>query len=80
MSTEAAQRLIDRMKTDEAFRERVLAEPSPEARLALIEAEGHDCSADDLASFGAALADADLEHVAAGSDLPPWDPNYTPFG
>ena len=80
MSTEAAQTLFERMKTDEAFRERVLAEPGPEARLVLIRAEGYDCSADDLASFGAALADADLEHVAAGNDLPPWDPNFTPLG
>ena len=80
MPAEATQTLIERMKTDEAFRERLLAEPSPEARLALIRTEGYDCSADDLASAGVALSDADLEHVAAGNQLPPWDPGYTPFG
>jgi predicted ribosomally synthesized peptide with nif11-like leader len=66
MSTEAAQALIDRMKIDQAFRDRVLAAPEPETRLALIQAEGYECSADDLASFDAAVADSDLERVAAG--------------
>lgn len=87
MSTGATRELMERMKTDQAFRERVLAEQGPEARLALIQAEGYACSAEDVASFDAALADQDLEHVAAADGTPclflgcgmhsPWCPMAT---
>lgn len=66
MATEGMQALIERMKTDQAFHERVLAEPDPGARLALVQAEGYDCSAEDFTSPDAAVTDADLDGVAAG--------------
>lgn len=66
MSAQATRDLVERMKTDEAFRERILAETEPDARLGLIRAEGYDCSHDDIASFGDALADAHLDVVNAG--------------
>jgi len=65
MSKEAAQAFIERMKSDDAFRARVLAEDGVEARMALIGAQGFDCS---VAEIGAAQDDwdAELDGVAAG--------------
>ena len=51
MSKEAAQAFIEKMKSDHAFRARVLAEENVEARMALILAEGFDCSAEEIASL-----------------------------
>ena len=42
MSLEEAKRLIERMNTDEAFREKILAAPETAARLRLAAAEGYD--------------------------------------
>ena len=39
------------MKSDEAFRARVMAEDDVDARMALIGAEGFDCSAEEIASL-----------------------------
>ena len=44
MSHEAAQAFIEKMKSDEAFRARVMAEQDEAARLKLINAEGFDCT------------------------------------
>ena len=66
MSKEASQAFIERMKSDEAFRGRVLAEEGVEARMALIVAEGFDCSAEEIASLQE-LSEAELEGVAGGS-------------
>jgi predicted ribosomally synthesized peptide with nif11-like leader len=66
MSEQSAQAFIERIKSDAAFRDKVLAEAEPEARLALINAAGYDCSADDIAGLSGALSDADLGAVSAG--------------
>ena len=65
MSKEAAQAFIEKMKSDHAFRARVLAEEGVEARMALIGAEGFDCSAEEI---GAAQDDwdAELDDVVGG--------------
>ena len=65
MSKEAAQAFIEKMKSDHAFRARVLAEEGVEARMALIGAEGFDCSAEEIASLQE-LGEAELDGVAGG--------------
>jgi len=70
MSKEAAQELIEKMKSDEAFRERVMAVEDVEARMALIGAEGFDCSAEEIGSLRE-LMDADLSGVAGGGACEP---------
>jgi predicted ribosomally synthesized peptide with nif11-like leader len=66
MSEEAARAFIEKMKSDEAFRARVMAEEDVEARMALIGAEGFDCSAEDIAALEE-LGEAELSGVAGGA-------------
>jgi predicted ribosomally synthesized peptide with nif11-like leader len=66
MSKEAAQAFIERMKSDADFRAKVMAEEDVEARLALIGAEGFDCSAAEIGALQE-LGDAELDGVAGGS-------------
>ncbi len=69
MSEEAAQAFIERMKSDEDFRAKVMAEEGVEARMALIGAEGFDCS---VAEIGALqeLSEADLSGSVTGGEVP----------
>ena len=66
MSKEAAQAFVEKMKSDEAFRARVMAEEDVEARLVLIGTEGFDCSAEEIGALQE-LGDAELDAVAGGS-------------
>ena len=66
MSEQAAQAFIERMKSDADFRAKVMAEEDVEARLALIGAEGFDCSAAEIGALQE-LGDAELDAVAGGS-------------
>jgi len=65
VSEEAAMAFIEKMKSDEAFRARVLAEEGVEARLALIGAEGFDCSAEEIGALQE-LGDAELSGAVGG--------------
>ena len=65
MSQEAAKAFIERMKSDEAFRARVMAEEGVEARMALITAEGFDCSAEEIGALQE-MNEAELDGVAGG--------------
>jgi len=65
MSEEAAQAFIDRVKSDDALRARILAEDGVEARMALITAEGYDCSAAEIA-VAMENWDAELDEVVGG--------------
>ena len=68
MTDPAVRALIERMKSDEAFRERVLAVAGADARLELVRAEGFDVTAEHLAAEAAMLTDEDLlQAVGAGS-------------
>jgi len=59
------------MKSDEAFRARVMAEDDVNARMALIGAEGFDCSAEEIASLQE-LTEAELSGaVGGGGGTPP---------
>jgi len=66
MSLEQAQQFIERMKTDEAFRTKIMAEADVEARLNLAKVEGYDCTVEEIKSVSSELSDADLNTVAAG--------------
>jgi len=68
MSADQAKAFIEKMKSDEAFSARVMAEEDVEARMALIGAEGFDCSAEEIAALQE-LGDAELDGVAGGRGL-----------
>ncbi|NTU68893.1 MAG: Nif11-like leader peptide family natural product precursor [Chlorobiaceae bacterium] len=48
MSVEQAKAFIEKMKTDEAFREKIMAIETPEERLKAIVEAGFECSASEL--------------------------------
>ena len=48
MSLEQAQAFIERMKADEAFREKVMAIEDAAGRLAFIQSEGFECTVEEL--------------------------------
>ena len=65
MSEDQAKAFVEKMKSDEAFRARVMAEEDVETRLVLIGAEGFDCSAEEIGALQE-LSDAELDGVAGG--------------
>lgn len=68
MTDDATRALLERMKTDETFRERVLAAAGLEARFRLVRDAGFDVTAEELAAEAARLSDEQLAHaVGAGS-------------
>jgi predicted ribosomally synthesized peptide with nif11-like leader len=66
MSQDHAKACIEKMKTDDAFRARVLAVEGLAARMQVINAEGFACSAEEIEAASAELNDADLSRVAGG--------------
>ena len=66
MSEDQAKAFVEKMKSDEAFRARVMAEEDVAARMALIVAEGFDCSAEEIGALQE-LGDAELDGVAGGA-------------
>ena len=66
MSAGQAQAFIETMKTDEAFREQVMAVEDVAARMELINAEGFACSAEEIEAVSGALADSELAGVTGG--------------
>ena len=69
MSGHATRALVERLKTDEEFLTRVMAEERPDARFVLIRAEGYDCTAEEIAALAVRLPDDALERVTAGLAL-----------
>ena len=66
MSQEHARACVERMKTDETFRAKVLGGVDAASRMQVVGAEGFACSAEEIEAAGAELSDADLETVAGG--------------
>ncbi|MWV55266.1 Nif11-like leader peptide family natural product precursor [Chlorobium phaeovibrioides] len=56
MSVEQAKAFIERMKTDEAFREKIMAIETPEERLKAIAAAGFECTGEEINEAGSHLA------------------------
>jgi predicted ribosomally synthesized peptide with nif11-like leader len=71
MTTEAATKFAERLKTDEALQAKLAGAADRAERLALARAEGFDLSANDIGAVKQALSieqltDDDLEKVAGG--------------
>ena len=69
MSQEDVKRLIERMDTDEVFRETMLAAPDVAARLSLAAAEGYDVVEEELETAASLLSDAELGRVVGGGAM-----------
>ena len=52
MSVEQAKAFIEKMKTDEAFREKIMAIETPEERLKAIGAAGFECTGEEINDAG----------------------------
>ena len=66
MSEQAVKALVERMKTGEVFRARMLAVADATERLVFIRSEGFDCAAEEIGSPARVLDDGELEAVAGG--------------
>jgi len=67
MSAEQAQAFFQRMKSDEAFAAKVKAVEDVDARMELINAEGFDCSVEEIKAVSNGLADTmKMRTFAAG--------------
>ena len=64
MSVEQAKAFIERMKSDEVFREKVMAIEDAAGRIACIQGEGFDCTAEEMND--AAADGMELGKVAGG--------------
>lgn len=75
MSIESAKAFIERMKTDEEFRNRVTKAETAEARKAIVEAEGFDFTKDEIEKVRIELSDDELDLVTGGgaSCTSAWD-------
>jgi len=65
MSEEQAKAFVEKMRSDDAFRAKVMAEEDVEARMALIGAEGFDCSAEEIGALQE-LGEAELGGAVGG--------------
>jgi predicted ribosomally synthesized peptide with nif11-like leader len=61
MSQEGARAYVERVTSDEAFRNQVAAAPDPEARRQLVEAAGFDVEPADQETIRAALGEGSME-------------------
>jgi predicted ribosomally synthesized peptide with nif11-like leader len=63
MSAEKVKAFIEKMKSDVAFRKRVLAVEGVEARMELVSREGFECKVDDLQLYLKSCVDQDGKQV-----------------
>jgi len=68
MSVDQAKAFVEKMKSDEAFRARVMAEEDVEGRMELIVAEGFDCSAEEIGALQK-LGEAELSGAVGGGGV-----------
>jgi predicted ribosomally synthesized peptide with nif11-like leader len=66
MSEQAAKDFVERVRSDAAFREKIMAEPDAGGRLSLVNAEGYDCSAEEIEGLATEPTPAELDDVVAG--------------
>jgi len=64
MSIESAKAYIERLKTDEDFRQRVQDAEDGESRLALAKAEGFDFTRDEIGKVTSELSDDELDDIS----------------
>ncbi len=78
MSLDQARAFIEKMKSDVAFKERVLAIEDVAERLKLIKSEGFDCSQAEVKEVAGELSDTELDDVAGGGSYWTSDANSCP--
>ena len=66
MSIESAKAFIEKMKTDEEFAKKIMAETNQEARMALACGEGFAFTKDEIGQVKGELTDDELDMVAGG--------------
>ena len=71
MTGETVKAFVERLSSDEAFRDRLAAAPTPEERQEMARAAGYDLGAGDMPAIKSTLgieelSDVDLEKVAGG--------------
>jgi len=67
MSVESAKAFVERIKTDPEFKKRVVECEGAEARVALLESEGHEFAAEDFVNSEGEIDDALLEKISGGA-------------
>jgi len=66
VSIEQAKAFFEKMKTDEAFHNRVIAIEDAKARVAFINNEGFTCTLFEIKDVSGELSDEDLDYAAGG--------------
>lgn len=66
MSQQQAKAVVDKLKTDVAFRAKVMAEADVAERLKIINAAGFNCTVQELKAASQELDDDELNGVAGG--------------
>ena len=72
MSMESARAFIERMKADEEFAKKIMAETTAESRISLARGEGFNFTAEEIVSCSGELTDDILEDVTGGGRHGPW--------
>ena len=67
MSIDSAKAYVERMKTDEGFRKKVLECKDAKTRMELVKAEGFDFTEVDIKVVAAEVGEAELGHVIGGA-------------
>ena len=67
MSIESAKAYVERMKTDEKFRKKILAIEDAKKRMQFIKTEGFDFSSNDIKTVSAELDDNILHFIQGGT-------------
>ena len=70
MSQESAKAFVERMKSDEKFRAKIIAVEDVSARVKIIQAEGFDCSAEEISTEASELSEEELSVVQGGMSRP----------
>lgn len=66
MSIESAKAFIKRMKTDEEFAKKIMAETSKESRMAVACGEGFTFTEAEIEQIGGEMTDDELDHIVGG--------------
>lgn len=68
MSVESAKKFMERMKTDEAFANKVKECKDNEARMAFVKGAGFDFTIEEIKGIQGELSDDELDAVAGGGN------------
>jgi predicted ribosomally synthesized peptide with nif11-like leader len=69
MSLDSAKAFIEKMKSDAAFKERVLGVEDVAERLSLISSEGFDCTEEEIKQVSGELSEEELYYAEDGPPL-----------